>query len=88
MCGALLDRGGQAPERDDTCGPDKQREAEDLAHYLCQEGAGTAPKLPDPPSREQLIAAFRRADDRKDALDEFQKWEKLYEELFTIRKAK
>jgi mono/diheme cytochrome c family protein len=51
----------------------RQKEAEDLAHYLCQDGAGAATKLPEPPAREQLIAAFKRADDRKDQLDEFLK---------------
>src|SRR5439155_14798110 len=30
----------------------QQKEAEDLAHYLCQDGAGAGTKLPEPPAGE------------------------------------
>jgi cytochrome c len=49
----------------------QQREAEDIAHYLCQDGAET--KLPEPPAKDSLVAAFKRADDRKDELAAFLK---------------
>jgi mono/diheme cytochrome c family protein len=49
----------------------QQREAEDIAHYLCQDA--TEAKLPDRPAKDSLVAAFRRADDRKDELAAFLK---------------
>ncbi|HKI37510.1 MAG TPA: prolyl oligopeptidase family serine peptidase [Gemmataceae bacterium] len=49
----------------------KKKEAEDLARYLCQEGAET--KLPDQPAKEQVVAAFRRVEDRADELAAWQK---------------
>jgi cytochrome c2 len=49
----------------------QQNEAQDIAHYLCQDGAET--KLPDRPAQESLVAAFKRTDDRKDELAAFLK---------------
>jgi mono/diheme cytochrome c family protein len=49
----------------------QQKEAEDIARYLCQDGTET--KLPDPPAKDSLVAAFQRIDDRKDELAAFRK---------------
>jgi mono/diheme cytochrome c family protein len=51
----------------------QRREAEDLAAYLCRDGAGAETKLPDPPAKEQIVAAFRRVDNRPAELAAFQK---------------
>jgi prolyl oligopeptidase len=57
----------------------QREEAEDLASYLCREGSET--KLSDPPAKEQLIAAFRRVEDRA---DELATWQKLPSEAQLI----
>jgi mono/diheme cytochrome c family protein len=49
----------------------RQDEAEDLACYLCRDDA-LAP-LPDPPAAQQIVAAFRRVEDRDDELQAFLK---------------
>jgi len=51
----------------------KKDEAEDLARYLCQHAAGTEAKLPDPPAKTQMIAAFLHVEDRADELAAWQK---------------
>jgi mono/diheme cytochrome c family protein len=49
-------------------------EALDLAHFLCRSRVdGLQPELPKEPSREQMLAAFRRVDDRADELEAFQR---------------
>jgi mono/diheme cytochrome c family protein len=49
----------------------QQKDSDDIAHYLCQDGSEM--KLPDPPAKDHLLAAFTRVDDRKDELATFQK---------------
>jgi mono/diheme cytochrome c family protein len=50
------------------------READDLAQFLCQPGAEKAPdELPKPPSAEQMREAFQRVDNRPDELAAFEK---------------
>ncbi len=51
----------------------QQREAEDLARYLCRDGADVDTHLPTPPAEDQLLAAFRRVEDRAEELAAFQK---------------
>jgi cbb3-type cytochrome oxidase cytochrome c subunit len=52
----------------------QDREAEDLALFLCQTGAEKVPdELPKPPSVEQMLDAFRRVDNRAEELAAFEK---------------
>jgi mono/diheme cytochrome c family protein len=51
----------------------QKQEADDLAGYLCRDGAGVETRLPDPPAKGQIIAAFRRVEDRPAELAAFQK---------------
>ena len=48
-----------------------KEEADDLARYLCQDGAEM--KLPKAPDGEQIISAFRRVEDAADELAAFRK---------------
>ncbi len=49
----------------------QQNEAQAIARYLCRDGEEA--KAPERPANEALIAAFQRADDRKDELAAFLK---------------
>ncbi len=52
----------------------QNREAEDLAQFLCQADAEKIPdELPKPPSAEQRREAFQRVDNRADELAAFEK---------------
>lgn len=52
----------------------QRREAEDLANFLCKSTEPGADKeLPDAPTTEQLLEAFRRVDDRADELAAFRR---------------
>jgi mono/diheme cytochrome c family protein len=48
-------------------------EAEDLAGYLCRDGAGAETEMPAPPAPAHVLAAFRRVEDRLAELAAFQK---------------
>jgi mono/diheme cytochrome c family protein len=50
----------------------QDREAEDLARYLCRsKGRGLSTDLPPEPTGEQMLAAFRRVDGRAEELEAF-----------------
>jgi cytochrome c551/c552 len=52
----------------------QDREAEDLARFLCQSKIeNVAEDLPAAPSAEQMLAAFRRVDNRADELSAFKR---------------
>jgi cbb3-type cytochrome oxidase cytochrome c subunit len=64
-----IDPGGRMPNMLLT-----RREAEDLARFLCRSKAeGVSDELPATPKTEQMLAAFRRVDNRADELAEFKR---------------
>ncbi len=51
----------------------RKQEADSLASYLRQDSAAAETGLPEPPAKAQLLAAFRRVEDRADELAAWQK---------------